>query len=233
MKTYPEPKVIADGTGSGSLTRREPVGQTPYATEQSANSGFQELEQPVGGLPGKLDMIFQAKGGSLYGVKEGAHAHDRMEERTPFHKSYVNQLQLAVDSLGLEGAQYHLPLRHQNGTVAGYAQFKKVPNRKYPVLATVLGPAMKPGGVNIETMLKTSSVLEMLGVDVTSGVDTDVERGLRPRGAGSNRVNTHTPSSQEPQQYTIKRTITDLRHAPGATLPSENTDSLETMHERP
>jgi hypothetical protein len=40
-----------------------------------------------------------------------AFRHDRMEERTPFHKSYVNRLQLAVDTLNLKGNQYHLPLR--------------------------------------------------------------------------------------------------------------------------
>jgi hypothetical protein len=35
--------------------------------------------------------------GGLCSVKLAFHAHDRMEERTPFHRSYTNQLQLAAD----------------------------------------------------------------------------------------------------------------------------------------
>lgn len=91
--------------------------------------------------------------GGLCSVKLAFHAHDRMEERTPFHRSYTNQLQLAVDTLKLTGEAYHLPLRDQSGAVVGYAQFKRVPDRKTPVLATVLGPKMKPRGVDVEPKL--------------------------------------------------------------------------------
>jgi hypothetical protein len=87
-------------------------------------------------------------------MKLAWHAHDRMMERTPFHPSYVDQLQRAVDTLGLEGDEYYLPLRNKDGSIAGFAQFKRVPNRKWPVLATVLGPRMRPSGENIEMMLK-------------------------------------------------------------------------------
>ena len=70
--------------------------------------------------------------GGLCSVKLAFHAHDRMEERTPFHRSYTNQLQLAVDTLKLTGEAYHLPLRDNAGKVVGYAQFKRVPDRKSP-----------------------------------------------------------------------------------------------------
>lgn len=85
--------------------------------------------------------------------KTSAHAHDRIEERTEFHRSHVDLIQRAVDTLSLGPGTYHLPLRHQDGRVAGYAQFKSVPNRKSPVLATILGPQMRPGGENIERMI--------------------------------------------------------------------------------
>jgi hypothetical protein len=65
----------------------------------------------------------------------------------------TNQLQLAVDTLKLTGEAYHLPLRDQSGKVVGFAQFKRVPDRKTPVLATVLGPKMKPRGVDVEPKL--------------------------------------------------------------------------------
>lgn len=86
-------------------------------------------------------------------VKSAAHPHDRMEERTPFHRSHVDFLQRAVDTLALTGEAYHLPLRDKSGNVVGYAQFKRVPNRSTPVLATVLDPTMKPGGENVEARL--------------------------------------------------------------------------------
>jgi len=87
-------------------------------------------------------------------LKIAAHAHDRMVERTPFPRSHVDELQRSVDALGLDPGTYHLPLRHRDGTVLGYAQFKAVPERRAPVLATVLGPTMKPGGFDIEDLLR-------------------------------------------------------------------------------
>lgn len=86
-------------------------------------------------------------------IKHADHAHDRIRERTPFHESHVDLVQRAVDTLGLGQGTYHLPLRHGDGVVAGYAQFRSVPNRKYPVLTTVLGPTMTPTGVNIEDLI--------------------------------------------------------------------------------
>lgn len=92
--------------------------------------------------------------GGLCTVKLAFHAHDRMEERTPFHRSHADHIQLAVDTLKLKGEAYHLPLRDKDGKVLGYAQFKRVPDRDTPVLSTVLGPKMKPRGENVEPKLR-------------------------------------------------------------------------------
>lgn len=85
-------------------------------------------------------------------TKLGAHAHDRMVERAGLPPEHVDRIQRLVDALALDPGSYHLPIRHE-GTLVGYAQFKSVPNRRAPVLATVLGPEMRPGGYNLEHVL--------------------------------------------------------------------------------
>lgn len=89
-------------------------------------------------------------------TKHAAHPHDRIRERTPFHEGHIELVQRAVDTLALGEGTYHLPLRLGDGAVAGYAQFRSVPNRRYPVLTTVLGPTMTPSGANIEEMIHRS-----------------------------------------------------------------------------
>ncbi len=98
-----------------------------------------------------FDMITAAY---LYGVKTASHAHDRMEERTPFDRSKVDKLQKAVDMAKLKPGVYYIPLRSANGEIRGYAQFKGVQGRNTPVLATVLSAFMTPSGVSIETKLQ-------------------------------------------------------------------------------
>lgn len=93
-----------------------------------------------------------AKG--VYTVKRAAHPHDRIEERTMFHREAVNQIQQAVDLMGLRPGSYHLPLRDKAGNVAGYAVFKGVKNRRSPVLSTVYAKDMRPPGTDIEFMLR-------------------------------------------------------------------------------
>lgn len=88
--------------------------------------------------------------GGVFGLKTAAHPHDRIEERTPFHRSVADYVQAAVDSKKLTPGTYYLPLRNQDNSVSGYAQFRSVANRQYPVLVTVLGPAMVPSGENLE-----------------------------------------------------------------------------------
>lgn len=85
--------------------------------------------------------------------KLAAHAHDRMVERAGMPRGHVDRLQRLVDSLALDPGTYHLPIRHE-GRLVGYAQFKAVPNRAGPVLATVLGPEMHPGGYDLEPVLQ-------------------------------------------------------------------------------
>jgi hypothetical protein len=88
--------------------------------------------------------------GGAFGLKTAAHPHDRIEERTPFHRSVADYVQAAVDSKQLTPGKYYLPLRNKDNSVSGYAQFRSVSNRQYPVLVTVLGPTMLPSGENLE-----------------------------------------------------------------------------------
>lgn len=86
-------------------------------------------------------------------AKAAAHAHDRMVERAGLPASHVDRLQRLVDTLALDPGVYHLPIRH-DGRLVGYAQFKSVPNRRAPVLATVLSPDMTPSGYNLDDALR-------------------------------------------------------------------------------
>lgn len=89
--------------------------------------------------------------------KLAAHAHDRMVERAGLPRGHVERLQALADSLALDPGTYHMPIRHA-GQLVGYAQFKSVPNRKGPVLATVLGPEMTPGGYDLSPVLDARGV---------------------------------------------------------------------------
>lgn len=84
------------------------------------------------------------------------HPHDRMVERAGLPAEHVERLQRVADSLTLDPGSYHLPIRLK-GTLHGYAQFRSVPNRRGPVLTTVLGPNMRPTGYNIEDLLAARS----------------------------------------------------------------------------
>lgn len=94
------------------------------------------------------------KTGGVYTVKHAAHPHDRIEERTQFHRESVELIQNAVDLMGLKPGSYHLPLRDKAGNVAGYAVFKGVPRRRNPVLATFYAKDMRPPGQDIEALLR-------------------------------------------------------------------------------
>lgn len=153
---------LIEGAGPANPFRKALTPSRPEEGELDAMTSFHDIEAPAGGLPGPTmaGPPYTVKDGAarlFHAVKQARHAHDRMEERTPFHRSYVDQLQLAVDMLPLKGSAYHLPLRAKGGGVAGWAQFKRVPGRKRPVLATVLAPSMRPSGQNIEEMLKQGS----------------------------------------------------------------------------
>ena len=93
----------------------------------------------------------------VYTVKRAGHAHDRLAERTDFHRSAIASIQKSVDAMKLPQGSYHLPLRDKDGNVAGYAVFKGVLDRPGPVLSTVYGKHMLPPGKNIEETVKESS----------------------------------------------------------------------------
>jgi hypothetical protein len=134
--------------GSSAPARKEQVAL-------STNAAFDGNDQASVSEPRQQE-------GGPYAVKGAAHAHDRIEERTPFARDNVRPLQQVVDSLGLEGGVWHLPLRGRDGQVLGYAQFKTVPNRKGPVLATILGPTMRPGGQSLEQYTKRAAYSEVI-----------------------------------------------------------------------
>lgn len=94
--------------------------------------------------------------GQLYTVKSGAHAHERLAERTPLPREAVDLAQRTVDLLGLPPGSYHLPMRDAHGNLRGYAVFKGVPDRRGPVLATVYGVNMTPPGRNVEELIHRS-----------------------------------------------------------------------------
>lgn len=149
---------------------------------------------------------------TLVGSKVAGHPHDRIEERTPLHKGNIEPLQRAVDFLGLSPGSYHLPLRGKDGQVLGYAQFKGVPNRKGPVLATVLAPHMTPGGVNLETFTKKAE-LATSGTPRQSGLfDTDDRAPLPPEALGWNGTH-QTVGRQESTGYAMRRAFEDVNHA--------------------
>lgn len=190
-------KILIQGTGGAYTGRRDGGGVSRREESKlDVNAGFNGLESPAGGLPGPMDS------GGPYAVKGAAHAHDRMEERTDFHKSYVDQVQRAVDSLKLPKGSYHLPLRSQDGRVAGYAQFKGVRNRPFPVLATVLGPTMRPSGTDLELRMKLSELF-----------DTD---HLDPRPPESLAHNGHHQRADSPEQasYIIRRAFDGVQTSP-------------------
>lgn len=196
---------LTEGAGPANPFRKSLTPSRPEEGELDVMTSFHDIEAPAGGLPGPMmdGPPYTVKDGSyklatrllskhFHAVKLSAHAHDRMEERTPFHRSYVNQLQLAADMLPLNGEAYHLPLRAKDGTVAGYAQFKRVPNRNKPVLATVLAPHMTPGGENIESMLKHGSAPNTNDAAYEAGqFDTDHIDPRPPESSAWNRKAQH------------------------------------------
>lgn len=210
---------LIEGAGPANPFRKALTPSRPEEGALDANEGFHGLENPSGGLPGPMmdGPPYTVKDGSFrlfHAVKQAWHAHDRMEERTPFHKTYVDQLQRAVDTLPLEGDHYHLPLRSKDGTVAGWAQFKRVPNRERPVLATVLGPQMKPGGQNIEAMLKQGSAPESNATPRAAGkFDTDHIDPRPPESSAWNRRHQHL-FSRETSGYALDRAFDGVNTRP-------------------
>lgn len=168
-------KRLLEATGIANPFRRYLTSSRPEEGSLDVATGFYGLENPAGGLPGPTmdGPPYTVKDGQLHAVKSAAHAHDRMEERTPFPRAYVDKLQKTVDLLPLKGESYYIPLK-KDGLVHGYAQFKRVPNRNGPVLATVLAPHMTPSGENIEHFLKQAAEPDTNATPLASGLfDTD------------------------------------------------------------
>ena len=83
--------------------------------------------------------------------KDARHAHDRMEERTPYDKSLVELLESRVRNRypELPHGEYFVPLRERGkGEVEGYGVFRTFGKHEKtrPTLVTILGNRMKPKG---------------------------------------------------------------------------------------
>lgn len=159
-----------------------------------------------------------ADSGPPYAVKGAAHAHERMEERTPFSRSNVRPLQRAVDTLGLPPGSYHVPLRGLDGQVLGYAQFKSVPGRAHPVLATVLGPHMRPGGMDVSSFVKSAGPTPETNVTPMAEGKFDTDH-IDPRPPESKAWNlAHTLAGrQETKSYALRRAFDQMAHNTGDT----------------
>lgn len=212
-------------TGAAYPSARGPSASRPEQSALDVSAGVDAVAFPAGGLHPDVDAgpPYAVKDGAFHGVKAAYaygcklawHAHDRMEERTPFHKSHADLVQSAVDLLDLDPGAYHLPLRHKDGSVAGYAQFKTVPNRPRPVLATVLGPQMKPGGTNIEHLLKTGHEPETNATMDKPPFGTSPQGDqLDPRPSESSAKSRAAPrvgDRSAPLDYALRKGFNDLR----------------------
>ena len=184
-------KKLIESTGDGYPKNRSPELKQLASTEAfTSNDFFNNAEIPY-------------DEGNYFFRKESTHPEDRMTERTPFNKKYVDLLQKLVDTMQLTTIdEFHLPLRDHTDALQGYAQFKKVPNRKYPVLVTVLNKNMKPRGANLEHMLKP-------GQNKLSGLFTTDQLSPRPPESKAwilNHTRIDQPRSQEQEiQFSFDR----------------------------
>lgn len=160
------------------------------ASPERFGSVFRELDRRSASAFGSEDF-----------GKIGAHQHERMVERTGFPAEHADKVQRAVDTLGLSKGVYHLPLRTSKGTLVGYAQFRSVPNRKSPVLVTVLGASMRPSGQNIESMIKLNGFRET----------SEMLAPIRHR---------ESPGRQESDGYAIERAFNNLNQSTGLAIES-------------
>lgn len=225
---------LVDALGQNNPFRRWYSSARPEEGQLDVNTLFYGLENPPGGLPGPAPEgpPYTVKDGAFHVVKQAAHAHDRMEERTPFHRSYADDIQMVVDTLDLKGQEYHLPLRSRGGKVEGYAVFGKVPNRGRPVLKTVLAPHMKPSGQNIEAMLRKSAALETNDSPRASGqFDTDHIDPRPPESSAWNRRHSHG-FAPEQASYAFRRAFDGVTTKPkyevieSAEAPSQTPDMM-------
>lgn len=211
------PDPLTPSNGAAYPPARASTGNLPGQTLADAAMGFAALDAPSRWEPPQqTGGPYVEKGAKFYGVKSAAHAHDRMEERTDLPRSHVDKLQRAVDSIGLTGGFYYLPLR-QGDKLQGYAAFKSVPDRKGPVLATVLAPFMTPKGQNIEHLVKLAGTPETNASPWASGLFTTDD--LDPRGPDASNLGVQQPiaGGDLGNDQLVSRMFDGLR------IPSSNT----------
>ena len=90
--------------------------------------------------------------------KDARHAHDRMEERTPYNRSLVELLETRVKSRypTVPHGEYFVPLQDRGSAeVRGYGVFRTFGkhDKTSPTLVTILGNRMKPKGLQLPVNL--------------------------------------------------------------------------------
>lgn len=97
--------------------------------------------------------------------KLARHATDRLKERTKLPEGVISQLDREATRLSPElglrhPGHFYLPIKDKHGAHAGFAAFKVVNEGTKPklVLATILGPEMKPKGVSLSHLMAAPRV---------------------------------------------------------------------------
>lgn len=133
------------------------------------------------------------------------HAAERLEERTTLHPDTVPLLEAEADRVSgqLLPGKYYLPLNDAVGNRTGYAAFKTVPS--YPshklVLATILGPNMKPKGESLSHL--------MMQPRIRGSRDANEFFGLKTADAGPDE------KKEESAFGRLKNKVTEISNKPG------------------
>jgi superfamily II DNA or RNA helicase len=110
-----------------------------------------------------------------YGYKEARHAVDRLQERTQLGTDVIPQLDAEADRLTdhVAPGHYYLPLKNEAGVHVGYAAFKTVEDYPKPrlVLATILGPDMKPKGTSLSDRMQHPNVMQKMADELANNTE--------------------------------------------------------------
>jgi hypothetical protein len=215
---------VGQATGSASPSHSGSPGNRPQQPYLEGSMGFETMnnisrwEPPQNSGP-----PYAVKDAAFYAVKTSDHAHERIVERTPLPAKHIERLQQAVDLAALPPEDYYVPLR-KDGNVVGYAAFKGVPNRKHPVLATVLSPWMNPRGKNIEKLIKTSVAEPQTNATPYAQELFTTDQGLDPRPPEStaNRVVQPIAGNQMSDEQSIHKLFNDLLQTETNTIDTAN-----------
>ena len=107
-------------------------------------------------------------------VKLGAHAEDRLTERTNLDPSIIKSLRKDIQKAPIPYGSHHVEL--EDGSFAVLKDVSRKGKKRH-VVATVLGPDMKPPGVNIARSMKQSTGNKDVYLGEASGPNMDHKEG--------------------------------------------------------